>query len=68
MSMSARVEGFADARPHAQPQNQSDVEPRALRINQACKALSISRSSIYKAAAAGEIRLVKVAGENISSG
>lgn len=35
-------------------------EPRAFRVNQACKMLSISRSHLYALAAKGELRLVRL--------
>jgi excisionase family DNA binding protein len=37
----------------------------AWRINDACKALGVSRSHIYDLAAAGKLRLVKIGGRTV---
>lgn len=39
--------------------------PRAYRVNDACNALGISRSLLYKLAKANKIRLVRVAGRTL---
>jgi excisionase family DNA binding protein len=39
---------------------ESAARPRARRVNDACKALSISRSHLYNMAAKGEIRLIHI--------
>ncbi|PWB92040.1 hypothetical protein C5688_03340 [Methylocystis sp. MitZ-2018] len=37
----------------------------AWRINDACKALGVSRSHVYDLAAAGKLRLVKIGGRTV---
>ena len=39
--------------------------PRARRINDASRAIGISRTSIYSLAAKGQIRLVRIAGRTL---
>lgn len=39
--------------------------PRARRINDACRAIGISRTSLYNLAAKGQISLVRVAGRTL---
>ena len=41
------------------------TERRAFRINEAAALLGISRSTIYKLAAEGQVRLVKIAGRTL---
>jgi excisionase family DNA binding protein len=41
-----------------------DVRPRAHTIKAACAALSISRPTIYRLAAAGKIKINKIAGRS----
>lgn len=45
--------------------NSAAVEKHAYRINEACRALGISRTSLYKIAKSGEIKLVKIAGRTV---
>jgi excisionase family DNA binding protein len=40
-------------------------EPIALRINDACRAIGVGRTTIYKLAAEGKLRLVRVAGRTL---
>ncbi len=41
-------------------QNGGGFEPRAYRVNDACRILSISRSHLYDLASAGKVRLVRL--------
>lgn len=41
------------------------IEPLAFRINDACEALQISRSSLYSLVAEGKLRLIKIAGRSL---
>lgn len=41
------------------------VAPMALRVNDACKALSVSRSHLYSMASKGQIKLVSVGGRTV---
>lgn len=41
------------------------IEPLALRVNDACDALSVSRSHLYAMAARGEIKLLHIGGRTL---
>jgi excisionase family DNA binding protein len=41
------------------------LPPKARRVLDACSALGISRATIYKLAAQGKIRLVKIGGRTV---
>jgi excisionase family DNA binding protein len=41
------------------------LAPKARRVLDACSALGISRATLYKLAAQGKIRLVKIAGRTV---
>lgn len=43
------------------------VEPMAYRINDACKALSVSRSHLYALAAKGEIKFTRIGNRTLVS-
>lgn len=43
-----------------QKNNASELEPKAFRVNDALRLLSISRSHLYGLALKGELRIVKV--------
>ncbi len=55
------------ARPKVSARNLyvAGMEPRAYRINDACRILSISRSHLYALAAEGKIRLVHIGGRTV---
>ena len=42
-----------------------DIKPVAWRINDGAQRLSLSRASIYKLAATGKLRLIKIAGRTL---
>jgi excisionase family DNA binding protein len=44
---------------------ESNFEPRAYRINDACQILQISRSHLYELISRGEIRLIKIGGRSL---
>ena len=47
----------------------SNIEaPRAYRIPDACRALGIGRSSLYKLASTGRLRLVRIGGRTVVPG
>ena len=41
------------------------IQPLAWRINDACKRIGISRATIYKMAAGGRLRIVKIGGRSL---
>ncbi len=43
----------------------NSIERRAYRVNEACAAFRISRSTIYKLMAAGKLRTVRIAGRRL---
>lgn len=44
---------------------QEKNEPIALRINDVCRALGISRTSVYKIIAEGQLKTVRIAGRTL---
>jgi len=49
-----------------QHETQSPVNaPKARRIPEACRAMGISRSMLYRLAAEGKVRLVRIAGRTV---
>lgn len=42
--------------------------PRAYRVKDACSVLGIGRSSLYKLASAGKLRLVRIGGRTVVPG
>lgn len=42
--------------------------PRAYRVKDACRALGVGRSTLYKLAAAGKLRLVRIGGRTVVPG
>jgi excisionase family DNA binding protein len=43
------------------------LRPKARRVKDACSTLGISRSTIYKLASAGKLRLIKIGGRTLVS-
>lgn len=42
--------------------------PRAYRVPDACRALGVGRSTLYKLASAGKLRLVRIGGRTVVPG
>ena len=45
----------------------SNIEPRAYRIPDACRILSLSRSHLYDLASKGRVKLLKIGGRTLVS-
>lgn len=48
--------------------NPSSDAPKAYRVPDACRALGVGRSTIYKLASAGKLRLVRIGGRTVVPG
>jgi excisionase family DNA binding protein len=64
-SCSARALVVNEVRTESCRPERAPLPPKARRIADACAALGISRSTLYKLAAQGKVKLVKISGRSV---